>query len=166
VKLHTVTLGGTAVGAALLIGYLIRWWFQEKHRPSALVPFTLSTAYGMLLILSGGGLLGGAAGVALWGSNTVGDGALKYGVGGTTGDVTRAHAIVLTPGGYVVVLLTTVALIALWRWAPKVRNWKIAVGLLCGICLALSGTLAGAAAVPLGNGANLAGLAFTEVMAK
>lgn len=165
-KLHTVTLGGTAVGAALLIGYLIRWWFQEKHKPSHLMPFVLSMAYGMLLILSGGGLLGGGAGIALWGSNMVGDGALKYGVGGTTQDVTRDRLLVLTEGGHVVVLLLTVALLALWKWAPKIRNWKIAVGMLCGICLALSGTLAGAAAVPLGSGVDLAGLAFTEVIAK
>lgn len=165
-KLHTVTLGGTAVGTALLLGYLVRWWFQEKHRPSALMPYVLSMGYGMLLILSGGGLLGGAAGVALWGSNAVGDGALRYGVGGTTENVTRERQFVLDEGGHVVVLLLTVVLIALWLWAPKVRNWKLAVGVLCGICLALSGTLAGAAAVPLGSGVDLAGLAFTEVIAK
>lgn len=164
--MHNVTLGGTAVGAAILIGYLIRWWFQEKHQLARLIPFFLSIAYGMLLILSGGGLLGGGAGVALWGSNGLGDGALRYGVGGGSHDVTRARQFVLDDGGHVVVLLLTVALVALWVWAPQIRNWKIAAGVLCGICLALSGTLAGAAAVPLGSGVDLAGLAFTEVMAR
>lgn len=164
--MHTVTLGGTATGAALLIGYLIRWWFQEKHQVSKLMPFVVATAYGMLLILSGGGLLGGAAGIALWGSNGIGDGALKYGVGGSTHDVTRARQLVLDDGGHVVVLLITVAIVALWLWAPKIRNWKLAIGVLCGVCLALSGTLAGAAAVPLGSGVDLLGLGFTEVMAR
>jgi hypothetical protein len=162
---HNVTLGGVAVGTALLIGTLIRWWFKEKHRPSDLVPFVLSIAYGMLLILSGGGLLGGGAGVALWGANGIGDGVLHYGVGGTTMDVTRARQLVLDSGGHVVVALLTVVLVSLWLWAPKVRNWKIALGALAGICLALSGTMAGAAAVPLGSGVDALGLVFTKAMA-
>lgn len=160
-----VSLGGVTVGSAILVGVLIRWYFQEKHKAAHLVPFTLSIAYGMLLILSGGGLLGGSAGIALWGANGLGDGALHYGVGGTTMDVTRVRQFVLDPGGHVVVLLITVALIALWKWAPKVRNWKIALGILCGICLALSGTMAGAAAVPLGSGVDALGVVFTKAMA-
>lgn len=162
---HTVTLGGVAVGTALLIGTLIRWWFKEKHRPSDLLPFVLSIAYGMLLILSGGGLLGRSANVALWGANGIGDGVLHYGVGGTTMDVTRARQLVLDSGGHVVVALLTVALVSLWMWAPKVRNWKLALGVLAGVCLALSGTMAGAAAVPLGSGVDALGLVFTKAMA-
>jgi hypothetical protein len=162
---HNVTLGGVAVGSAILVGTLIRWWFKEKHHPSDLVPFVLSIAYGMLLILSGGGLLGRSAGVALWGANGLGDGALHYGVGGTTMDVTRARQLVLDSGGHVVVGLITVALVSLWLWAPKIRNWKIALGVLAGICLALSGTMAGAAAVPLGSGVDALGLVFTKAMA-
>jgi hypothetical protein len=162
--MHVVTLGGVAVGAALLLAFLIRWWFEEKHKLSRLVPFALSLAYGMLLILSGGGLLGGLAGLALWGSSGVGDLALVWGVGGTTMDVTRARQLVLDPGGHVVVLLVTVVLVCLWQWARKVPNWKIAAGILCGICLALSGTLAGYAAVPLASGVNLLGLPFTDML--
>jgi hypothetical protein len=105
---HNVTLGGVAVGTAILIRTLVRWWFKEKHRPSDLVPFVLSIAYGMLLILSGGGLLGGGARVALWGANGIGRRRPHYGVGGTTMDVTRARQLVLDPGGHVVVALLTV----------------------------------------------------------
>ena len=162
---HTVTLGGVTVGSACVIGYGIYWWFREGHKAGALVPPALSAAYGMLLILSAGGLLGSLAGIVLWGGNIVGDGSLRYGVGGTTMDVTRAHQLVLDPGGHAVVVLLTVTLVCLWKFAKKLRSWKLAVGLVAGICLALSGTVAGAAAVPLGSGVNTMGLAFTKAVA-
>lgn len=162
----TVSLGGVAIGVALLLAFLLRWWFQEKHKPARLIPFVLSVAYGMLLILSAGGVTGWLSGMALWGSNGVGDLSLVYGVGGSTQDVTRARQLVLTPGGHVIVLLATVTLICLWKWAGgKVPHYKIAWGTLTGICLALSGTLAGAAAVPLGSAVNWLGTAFTGVFA-
>lgn len=162
---HTVTLGGVTVGTATLITYGIYWWFREQHRLGSTVPFLLASAYGMLLVLSGGGVLGWAARITLWGANGVGDQSLIWGVGGTTMDVTRARQLVLDPGGHVIVLLVTVALLALWKFAKKLRSWKLVVGLVCGICLALSGTVAGAAAVPLGSGVNALGVAFTEAMA-
>ena len=162
---HTVTLGGVAVGSGCLVAYGIYWWFREKHQPGALVPYVLATAYGMLITLSGGGVLGWGSRLTLWSANQVGDKSLKYGVGGTTMDVTRARQLVLDPGGHVVVLLITIALLALWKWAKKLRSWKLVVGLICGICLALSGTVAGAAAVPLGSGVDALGVAFTKAMA-
>lgn len=158
----TVSLGGVAVGASLLIAAGIRWWFVEKHKPLKLVPYLLSVAFGMLLVLSGGGILGWLAGATLWGANGLGDMSLVYGVGGTTMDVTRARQLILTPGGHVIVLLLCVALFATWKWARgKIPTYKVVWGVVTGICLALSGTLAGAAAVPLGSMANLAGTAFT-----
>jgi hypothetical protein len=162
---QTVSLGGVTVGAAILITVAIHWWHREKRKPAALAPFLLATAYGMLLILCAGGLLGVGAGWALWGANGIGDQSLIWGVGGTTMNVTRARQLVLQPGGHVVVLLITVALVALWRWAHKIRSWKLAAGIVCGICLALSGTIAGAAAVPLGSSVNALGLLFTRAMA-
>lgn len=159
-----VTLGGVTVGSCILAAYAVYWWFREKHAGRALVPFVLAAAYGMLITLSGGGLLGWGARLALWGANGVGDKALSWGVGGTTMDVTRARELVLDPGGHVVVLIVTVVLLALWKWAKKLRSWKLAVGLLCGICLALSGTVAGAAAVPLGSSVNAMGVVFTKAM--
>ncbi|WP_329315416.1 hypothetical protein [Streptomyces sp. NBC_01262] len=163
--MRIVTLGGVTFGAAILIIVGMKWWFREKHRISALAPFLISLGYGMLLILSGGGVLGWAAGLALWGGNGVGDLSLVWGVGGTTSNVTRARQLVLDPGGHVIVLLLTVVLVCLWAYAGKIPNKKIFMGIVCGICLGLSGTLAGYAAVPLGSGANLAGLAFTELLA-
>lgn len=163
---NTVSLGGIAVGAALLLAYGIRWWFTEKRKPVRLAPFLLSTAYGMTLILSGGGIIGSLAGVTLWGSNGLGDLALVYGVGGTTMDVTRARQLVLTPGGHVVVILITVVLVCLMKWASgKIPTYKLVWGSLTGISLGLSGTLAGAAAVPLGSLVNFLGSAFTGAFA-
>lgn len=161
---HTVTLGGVAVGSSVLAAYAVYWWYREKHQPGALVPYLLAAAYGMLLVLSGGGILGWAAACTLWGSNAVGDKALKWGVGGTTADVTRARELVLDPGGHVVVLVLTVVLVALAVWAKKLRSWKLVAGLVCGICLALSGTVAGAAAMPLGSSVNAMGVVFTKAM--
>lgn len=162
----SVSLGGVAVGTALLVAFGIRWWFQEKHKPARLVPFLLAVAYGMLLVLSGGGILGWLSGAALWGSSGLGDMALVYGVGGSTMDVTRARQLVLTPGGHVIVLIATVVLIALWKWAPgKVPHYKIAWGSMTGISLGLSGSLAGAAAIPLGSAVNFLGTSFTGVFA-
>jgi hypothetical protein len=161
---YAVTLGGVTVGSAGVAAYAVYWWHREKHQGRALVPFVLAAAYGMLITLSGGGLLGWGARLTLWGSNAVGDKALKWGVGGTTMDVTRARQLVLDPGGHVVVVIVTVVLLALWKWAKKLRSWKLAVGLVCGICLALSGTVAGAAAVPLGSSVNAVGSVFTKAM--
>ncbi|MEU0370624.1 hypothetical protein ABZ070_10225 [Streptomyces sp. NPDC006283] len=161
---NLVTLGGVVVGLAILTTTLIRWVFQEKKRPAALAPFLLALAYGMLLILSAGGILGAAADIALWGANGLGDLTLVWGVGGGTQNVTRAAQMALTNGGHAVVILLTVALLALWKFAGKVPNGKLAAGILCGICLGLSGAVAGAAAVPLASGANLLGLGLTAVL--
>ncbi len=162
--MNTVTLGGVAVGSALLVLSVIRWWFHDGHKPAAAVPYLLATAYGMLAVLAAGGLLGQVAGLTLWGANGLGDLSLVYGVGGSSTNVTRVHQIALADGGYVIVLLLTVALFGLWKWAKKVPNGRLAAGAATGICLGLSGTVAGAAAVPLASAVNAAGLLFTQAM--
>lgn len=161
-----VTLGGVAVGVSIIILFGIRWWFREKHRPAALIPFLLAQAYGMLAALSAGyawSALGAAAWITLWAANVAGYAALVWGVGGQSSNVTRGAQIVLTSGGFVIVLLLTVVLIGLWKWATKVPNWKLAAGFASGVCLALSGNVAGVAAVPLGSAVNLLGSGFTGV---
>lgn len=161
---NIVTLGGVVVGLALLLLTVLKWVFREKRRPSAIVPFALALAYGMLLILSAGGILGSIADITLWGANGLGDLTLVWGVGGGTQNVTRASQMALTNGGHAIVILLTVALIGLWKFAGKVPNGKLAAGVVCGICLGLSGAIAGAAAVPLASGANLLGLSLTAVL--
>lgn len=161
-----VTLGGVSVGVCILALFGIRWWFREKHRPAALIPFLLALAYGMLAALSAGtawSALGAAAWVTLWAANVAGYAALVWGVGGHSPDVTRGHQLVLTNGGFVIVLLLTAVLIGLWKWARKVPNGEIGAGFAAGVCLALSGNVAGIAAVPLGSAVNLLGSGFTSV---
>ncbi|MGW6915551.1 hypothetical protein ACWGB8_17290 [Kitasatospora sp. NPDC054939] len=159
--MNTVTLGGLCVGISVLIGIGVRWWFHEAHRPAAAVPYLLSIAYGMIGIISTGGLLSGVFGIALWGASGLGDLALVFGVGGSTADTTRAQQVALTSGGYVTVLLLTVTVICLVRWASAVPVRKVIAGSLGGACLGLSGTVAGAAAVPLASAVNALGAAVT-----
>ncbi|MFD6691097.1 hypothetical protein ACFWEV_35175 [Streptomyces bacillaris] len=148
-----VTLGSVTVGLSILTVILIRWWTRDGHRVKALMPYLGSTLYGMLLILTGGGLLGGAAGWALWGTTETGDVALEHGTGSASPEVTRQYADALTPGGNMVVILCTVALVALLVWGR--RPWlHIVLGLLTGISLGLADSLAGFAATALAPAAN------------
>ncbi|MCP3817819.1 hypothetical protein NLX86_06615 [Streptomyces sp. A3M-1-3] len=162
--MNVVSLGGVTVGTGILVLTGIRWWHRDKRRTAALVPFLLSAAYGMLLILSAGGLLGAIAGITLWGSNGLGDLALVWGVGGGTPDVTRSKQMALSDGGHAVVVLLTLALYGLWRWANKVPNAALGTGAVAGISLGLSGSVAGIAAVPLASAANLLGLGLTALL--
>lgn len=162
-----VSLGGIAIGCAIVLGYGIRWWFAERHDPGALLPFVLAHLYGMVAALAtytSWSLLGLFTWVGIWAGNAAGYVGLVWGVGGTDRNVTRAAPIVLTEGGFVIVFLLSVAFFALWKWVGKVPNWKLGTGALSGALLALSGTVAGLAAVPLGSAVNMAGAAFTEAM--
>lgn len=159
-----INLGGVALGVAVVLVSLMRWWLKEKRRWAALVPFVLSHLYGMLAALAALGsisLLGGVTWVTLWAANVAGYATLVWGVGGSSPYVTRAHQLVLTPGGYVIVFLLSAVLIALWKWASKVPNGKLAAGVFSGVAVALSGNVAGIAAVPLGSTVNLLGSLFT-----
>ncbi|MFF5984401.1 hypothetical protein ACFY78_36720 [Streptomyces olindensis] len=161
-----ISLGGVTAGTAVILVFLVRWWFAEGHRWSALVPFVLSFLYGMLAALAALGswsVLGAVTWVSLWSANVGGWIALVWGVGGTDHNITRAPQLALTSGGYAIVLLLTALLFALWKWAAKVPNWKLAAGAFSGVAVALSGNVAGVAAVPLGSAANLAGAWFTAV---
>jgi len=153
----TVTLGGFTVGLCLLTIQGIRWWTQESHKISALVPYLLSVAYGMLAVYGVGAILGWIFHIALWGANGLGDLGLVYGVGGSTHDVTGSHTSALTPGGNVVVILLTVALVCLCIWAKSVPVWKVVMGATAGLCIGLVGTVAATAAVPLASAVNALG---------
>ncbi|MEV8623393.1 hypothetical protein [Streptomyces sp. NPDC051079] len=162
-----INLGGIVVGCAIVLGFGIRWWFTEKHDLTALLPFVLAHLYGMIAALAtytAWSLLGIATWATIWAGNAAGYVGLVWGVGGTDRNATRANPIVLTEGGFVIVFLLTVVLIALWKWAPRVSNGKLAAGASSGALLALSGTVAGIAAVPLGSAVNAAGAAFTAAM--
>ncbi|RPE40249.1 hypothetical protein EDD90_3285 [Streptomyces sp. Ag109_O5-1] len=163
-----INLGGVAVGVGIILMFLIRWWFREKRQWAALVPFVLAHLYGLLAALAtftAWSLLGIVTWAAIWAANAAGYAGLVWGVGGNSPMVTRGHPIVLTNGGFVVVFLFTLVFFALWKWAPRISNGKLSAGAFSGVCLALSGSVAGIAAVPLGSGANMLGALFTGTFA-
>lgn len=161
----TVSLAGIAAATGIIIWFTMHWWIREGHKPKKLISFLLALAYGILAVIGTAGAasaLGGVAWLALWASNLAGYAGLVWGVGGTTYDVTRASQIVLDPGGYVILFLCTVVLAALVKFS-KVAKSKVIFGFIAGCGLGLSGTIAGAAAVPLASAANALGVGFTAV---
>jgi hypothetical protein len=155
---NTLSLGGLTVGLGILTWHGYRWWFTQKGNWKALLlPFLPLLSYGMLLILSAGGILGGAAGVTLWGENLIGDLTLEYGVGGGTTNVTRSVSLVLTNGGHMMVVLITIALAAMWVFKKSMRHRDILIPIVGGISLGLSSGIAGVAAMGLGPLVDTAG---------
>lgn len=162
-----VSLGGITVGLAIIVWHVARWWnqnptkgiaekFTKKWRP-LLIPYLPFWGYGALLILSAGGLLGSAANIALWGSNEVGRIALQTAVGGEDVAVTRSAGLVLDPAGHAVVILLTVVVVALFRFNERMPRAAAALSILSGVCLGLSGGVAGFMAEWLGAGVDTLG---------
>lgn len=142
-----VTLGGVVLGLGLFLWDATRWWADHPKKRFSIkalrkfAPSLACVAYGALLILSAGGLIGAAADWSLWGTNTVGEVVLVYGVGGTSPDVTRNSQLGLTPGGHAVVILTTVVFLAIT--SRKGIRWDLARQTLAGISLGLAKSVAG-----------------------
>lgn len=145
---NIVSLGGVTVGLSLLGWEVTRWWpGRKKLKPGRLLellPFVLTALYGMLLILSAGGLLGLAADWTLWGSSAIGDAVLEYGLDSPTPEVTRTSNLALTGGGHAFVVVATVVLVALWTRRGGFR-WDLVRAILSGISLGLSSGVAGMA---------------------
>lgn len=166
-----VTLGGVTLGLALLLWQITAWWPGTKAlrkdpfgRAGTLLPFLAAWAYGVLTILTVGGLIGWTADTTLWISNWLGDVALVWGVGGEPGQTagTVAYLPLTQTGGALVLLMTVVAV-----GAAKKSKWgsDIKRGAWCGICLGTSAGVAGFAAVPLAQATNWAGSALYGVIA-
>ncbi|OII64606.1 hypothetical protein BJP40_19910 [Streptomyces sp. CC53] len=158
-----VTLGGVTIGLAILTATLIRWWPGLKalqNDPLAhagrLLPFLAAWAYGVLAILTIGGIVGWIADATLWISNWLGDVALVWGVGGTAGQPAgRTTYLPLTQTGIAIVLLLTVGIAVAAKKSRHGRDIKL--GAWCGICLGTSAGVAGFAAVPLAQAVNAVG---------
>ncbi len=143
--MNYVSLGGLAVGLSIIAGHITLWVMSGKARGARglLLPFLPIFLYGILLTLSAGGTLGWLAHISLWGSNQVGDKALRYGVGSGTQNVTRTVSMVLTPPGHMVVLVGTVILaLVFWR-SRKISRLEVFLFFVSGTCMALSGGVAG-----------------------
>lgn len=143
--MNYVSLGGLAVGLGIVAGHVTLWVMGGKARGwrGLVFPFLPIFLYGMLLTLSAGGALGWLAHISLWGSNQVGDKALRYGVGSGTQNVTRSVSMVLTPPGHVVVLVATVVLVIIFMRSKKISRAQVFLYFVSGTCLALSSGVAG-----------------------
>lgn len=158
-----VTMGGVTVGICILLATVVNWWPGLKHfrkRPldhlKNLLPFLLAGAYGCLVTLGIGGLIGWMADAARWITNWLGDAALVWGVGGNAQEnVSAATYIPLTQSGGGMVLILTAAMWVASRKSVYGRDLKM--GMWCGVCLGTSAGVAGFAAVPLATAANWAG---------
>jgi hypothetical protein len=145
---NVLSLGGVTVGLSILGWVITQWWMSNKKKNLKaflkLVPFLLCASYGMVLVLSAGGLLGAGADWTMWGTSEIGNAALQYGVGGGTPAVTRGSNLVLSDGGHAVVIIATVCLLAAWALRRGFR-WDFLLAVVCGISLGLSSGIAGAA---------------------
>ncbi|MFZ3556456.1 MULTISPECIES: hypothetical protein [unclassified Streptomyces] len=161
--MNYVTFGGVTIGICILAGNLVSWWPGSKslrsdplHQLSKLLPFILAWAYGALVTLGVGGLIGWMTSTALWITNWLGDAALIWGVGGQGGQrSTRGTYLPLTDTGSGIVLILTIIMIVAIRKSstgPILRS-----GTWCGICLGTSAGVAGLAAVPIAQAANWLG---------
>jgi len=142
-----VSLGGVTVGLSLFAWDFSRWFASHKKRLSLkalkkLAPFIACVAYGSLLVLSAGGIIGGLADWSLWGTNQAGNIVLVYGLGSTTPNVTRSQHLALSPGGHAVIIVATVVVVAV----AGIRGfrWDFVRGVLSGISLGLASSIAGA----------------------
>ncbi|MEU5707893.1 hypothetical protein [Streptomyces flaveolus] len=141
-----VSLGGVTAGLSLFAWDFTRWFTSHKKRLALkslrkLLPLILCLAYGALLILCAGGLVGAAADWSLWGTNQVGDVALVYGFGGSTPTVTRATHLALTPGGHAAVVIITVVIVAIT--SKRGFRWDFVRQILAGVSLGLASSIAG-----------------------
>ncbi|MFF6904540.1 hypothetical protein ACFY9Q_01190 [Streptomyces sp. NPDC012389] len=169
--MNIVTIGGVTVGLCILIATLVQWYpgyrtLKKKPVPflGQLLPFVLAWAYGVLAILTVGGLVGWIADTALWISNWLGDVALVWGVGGQAGQSANAATYLpLTQTGTALVLILTVGMIVGAKKSKYGSDLKR--GSWCGICLGTSAGVAGFAAVPLAQAVNWAGQAAYGVIA-
>jgi len=159
------TWGSFAGGVYFIVRAVIDWWPPMGKKgidvwPAvrSALPFLLSYAYGMLVILGAGGILGLIANAVVWGVGWVGDGAFVYGVGGSREGVgvVGGQRMALTNAGLLAVLIFTGVFVGVRAKMGKGHQISTAMGrgALAGV---LTGTVAGfssALAVPLASAAN------------
>lgn len=166
-----VTIGGVTVGFCILASTLVKWWPGAKtlrtdplRQLARLLPFLAGWCYGVLAVLSIGGLVGWIADSWLWINSWLGDAALVWGVGGQGGtDASGVQYLPLTQPGAGITLILTAAMSAALKVSS--RRDDLFMGMWCGITLGTSAGLAGLAAVPLAEAVNWAGGALYGAVA-
>lgn len=161
----TPTLGGVFIGLLCLGIELKKWWpglpaLRKKGLAHAarLAPFLKLWISGALFVMTVGGIVGWVGDMALWGTNTFGDGVLIFGVGAESGAAPGSAGQALTQGGlFVTALYVTI-------FNPMGEDWHGWRGWLSGVGLGLSAGVAKYVAVPLASATNFAGAWLTGVM--
>lgn len=158
------TRGAVTIGLGFMIWQWIAWWPGKKaflkqpvQRLLKLLPFVAGWAYGALGVLSVAGLIGWAFDAALWAANWLGDTANWLGVGAKAGVSSRGAYLPLTDDGSCLVVLMTIAFIAVVKLRPAIAP-ELKRGAGSGLCLGTSSSIAGLAAVPLAQGTNQLGM--------
>lgn len=162
--MNIVTMGGMLVGLSLLIWKVVLWWPGTKalkkdavHQVGELLPWAYGFCYGVLGILTVGGIVGAAFDFVVWGTNWMGDAAYVWGVGGAAqSSVTRATIAPLTSGGLAVMWILTVIWLVTMKKKEALRQ-DLTRGAWSGAMLGLTKGVAGVAVVPLASLVNLAG---------
>lgn len=163
-----VSLGGITLGTIIVVLVVLRWHKKSGGGKKGddggrdwkqLIPFFVALAFGILAVLAAGPIsaLGLITRLSLWGGDGIGYAYLVWGIGGNSPNVTRATAVVLTDGGYMIFAIWTAVMIGLHLWSKKMPRLQSALGILAGVLLGLSQGIAGMAAVPLASAVNMAG---------
>ena len=159
-----ITLGGAAVGMAILAHHLGGWYPGWKTlrkdwlgQVAALLPFVLAWCYGTALLMCAGGLVRLLTDLTVWGTSWTGDAILVWGVGGQWSDhVPERDVQYLTNGGHVIVVVLTGLVIGLYK-RGKVDTGSLARGTFCGVLVGQTGGVLGVAAIPVASSLNVAG---------
>lgn len=166
----TPTLGAVLIGFAFLVWELSVWYPGLKTLKSNalgtlgdLLPFVLCWCVGALTAMVVGGLVGWLGDTALWGLNVFGDGLLVFGVGAKTGTAPGSTSAPLTEGGLFMTAIVLAVFIARRKKGARGSKWR---GWGSGIGLALTGSIARYAAVPLASAANASGIWLTGMVAR
>lgn len=162
--MNFVSLGCVVIGMGLIILRVGQWWPGLKvlrkdalGQLTALLPFVFAYCFGVVAIMSAGGLLGWATDFVIWGGGWLGDAALIWGVGGQRENIGNAAVNqALTNGGHAMLLLLCFVVIVVRKRSERLRtetNYGVPAGILTG----MSKGVAGALAVPLASAVNFSG---------
>lgn len=157
-----LSVGGLAIGLAVLVWYLVRWWIAQKNVKTgkdwrSLSPLASGIGLGILAASCAGGLLGTIAGWVRSISNTAGDKVITGATGTSTQTLATAGVPNLTAGGAIIVLAAFVSLFALWKKIKDTSRKPLVFGSVAGATVGMSPGIAGSVAIALIPAVNAAG---------
>ncbi|MFD5565896.1 hypothetical protein [Kitasatospora griseola] len=148
-----LSVGGLALGLALLIGTALRWWHRGFPLPDALA-LAGGLLSGLLSALCSGGLLGLATHLLVTrATNPLGNKA----IGGSEQLLAHPGEAGLTRPGGVATLLIVAATAILWRCCDARLRAQIGTGVMSGSALGLAAGISGLAAATLVPAVNTLG---------